>query len=301
MDKYGLYPDFKVVDKIADFVESEKIRYKTSYVSSLSGSYKSRYKSSGLIFDNIRRYQFGDDKRRIDWKASARTGKLYVKEFIEERNTELLLVLNNSSEMFFASKYQFKSYIALEVFIFLASLALSNKDYVRPCIFNSDTEEKFFNKTNVKEQIFHIVAELHKQNPVKDNYLANLTLLQKLVNRDFTNQNIFLILPIMYDFNDDYKDLIRRLNVQNQLSFIFVWDDLECNLPYLNNLEVRNSSNATGYLVSSNRLSKNKYRDIFTRKKQEIDEFLARNNINHLYLNTKDQTLKSLLEYFTFN
>ncbi|MBT4922605.1 MAG: DUF58 domain-containing protein [Rickettsiales bacterium] len=298
MDKYGLYPDFKVLEKISSFVEHEKIKLNSSYVSSLSGAYRSKYKSSGLIFDNVRRYQFGDDKRRIDWKASARTGKLYVKEFIEERNTELLLVLNNSSEMLFASKHQFKSYISLEVFTFLASLALANKDYIRPYIFISESEDFYYSKTNMKANILEIIAKVCSRKPSKNNELSNLSLLKKLVRSDVINKNIFLILPIMYDFDDRYREVIKKLAISNQLNFIFVWDDLERNLPYLNNLEVRNINDPTGYLVTSNRISRQKYQEIFDSKKEEIDEFLTKNQVNSFYINTKDNTLLQMAKYF---
>ena len=124
MSDFELYPDFKTLNKIISLIESEKINLASQHVSSLTGVYKSKFKSSGIIFDNIRKYQFGDDKRRVDWKASARTGKLYVKEFVEERNTEIMLVLNNSSEMLFASKHNFKSFSAVEIFSYIAFLAL---------------------------------------------------------------------------------------------------------------------------------------------------------------------------------
>ncbi|MBT4989082.1 MAG: DUF58 domain-containing protein [Rickettsiales bacterium] len=298
MNKYGLYPDFKSLDKITSFIEHEKIKLRSNHVSSLSGAYKSKYKSSGLIFDNIRRYQFGDDKRRIDWKASARTGRLHVKEFIEERNTELLLVLNNSSEMFFASKNQFKSYIAIEVFTFLASLALINKDYIIPYIFNSDSEEYLYKKTNLKDNIFQIISKICNSEASKKNKLSNLTLLNNLAKQDIAGKNIFIILPILYDFDDKYRDTIKRIITCNQLTFIFVWDNLERKLPYLNNLEVRNIDNKAGFLVKSNNISRYKYQSIFNKKKKEIDEFLAIHRIDSIYINTADNSFLRLLEYF---
>ena len=243
MSDFELYPDFKTLNKIISLIESEKINLASQHVSSLTGVYKSKFKSSGIIFDNIRKYQFGDDKRRVDWKASARTGKLYVKEFVEERNTEIMLVLNNSSEMLFASKHNFKSYIAVEIFSYIAFLALKNKDYIQPNIFTSAADQKIFKKTNVKHEMLEIIAQISKASANKTNKLSNYEILKKLISLNNNGKNIYLIMPIIYDFDDRYKEIIKSIVSSNNITFIFIWDDLERNLPALNNFEVKNIEN----------------------------------------------------------
>ncbi len=61
------------------------------------GQARSALKGSGFDFDQIRDYQMGDDVRFIDWKASARSNKMLVKQYKQERGRTLLIALDVSA------------------------------------------------------------------------------------------------------------------------------------------------------------------------------------------------------------
>ena len=63
----------------------------------LLGSYRSAFRGSGMLFSDLREYEPGDDVKSIHWKASARSGKVYVKSYEEERQLNVLLTLDVSS------------------------------------------------------------------------------------------------------------------------------------------------------------------------------------------------------------
>ena len=65
----------------------------------LSGNYRSVFKGQGIEFDEVRRYEPGDDVRSIDWNVSARFGVPYVKMYREEREMTVCLILDNSASM----------------------------------------------------------------------------------------------------------------------------------------------------------------------------------------------------------
>jgi uncharacterized protein (DUF58 family) len=69
----------------------------------LSGDYRSVFKGQGIEFDEVRRYEAGDDVRSIDWNVSARFGTPYVKMYREEREMTVCLILDNSASMHAAS------------------------------------------------------------------------------------------------------------------------------------------------------------------------------------------------------
>lgn len=85
----------------------------------LAGNHASRLRGRGLNFDELRRYQPGDDLRHLDWRASLRTGKPVVRTFTEERDRPALIVVDQRMSMFFGSQRSFKSAVAAE----LAALA----------------------------------------------------------------------------------------------------------------------------------------------------------------------------------
>ncbi|MFU8806195.1 MAG: DUF58 domain-containing protein, partial [Bradymonadaceae bacterium] len=62
----------------------------------LAGQYHSVFKGRGMDFLDVRAYQPGDDIRVIDWNVSARTGELHVKQFVEERELTVFLLVDAS-------------------------------------------------------------------------------------------------------------------------------------------------------------------------------------------------------------
>ena len=57
----------------------------------LAGEYVSVFRGAGIEFDEVRPYQPGDDVRTIDWNVTARTGRPYIKKFVEEREQTVML------------------------------------------------------------------------------------------------------------------------------------------------------------------------------------------------------------------
>ena len=67
------------------------------------GEYHSAFKGTGLSFESVREYQYGDDVRSIDWNVSARMNHLYIKEYVEERELSILLMIDLSASTGFGS------------------------------------------------------------------------------------------------------------------------------------------------------------------------------------------------------
>ena len=62
-----------------------EIRTRRLVNDSFAGEYHAIFKGRGMEFDEVRPYQPGDEVRDIDWNVTARTGDLFVKRFVEER------------------------------------------------------------------------------------------------------------------------------------------------------------------------------------------------------------------------
>ena len=74
----------------------------------LSGEYRSAFRGRGMEFDQVVKYEFGDDVRDIDWNVTARLGEPFRKKFVEEREVTLLLVFEDSPSLLFGSGAQSK-------------------------------------------------------------------------------------------------------------------------------------------------------------------------------------------------
>ena len=74
-----------------------------------SGQQSSRLCGRGMDYAESRIYQAGDDVRRLDWRLTARSGKLHTKLFQEDREGCLLILLDTHASMRFGTRVRFKS------------------------------------------------------------------------------------------------------------------------------------------------------------------------------------------------
>lgn len=95
---------------------------------SMSGNRKSVQKGSSAEFSDFREYMPGDDIRRIDWNAYARLDKLFIKEYMEEKEAVVSILIDTSASMNYGEEK--KSELALSIAAALSYLALSGMDRV---------------------------------------------------------------------------------------------------------------------------------------------------------------------------
>ena len=96
----------------------------------LSGEYRSAFRGRGMEFDQVVKYEFGDDVRDIDWNVTARLGEPYRKKFVEEREVTLLLVFEDAPSLQFGSASQSKREALLELAGLVMLLGAVNRDRV---------------------------------------------------------------------------------------------------------------------------------------------------------------------------
>ncbi len=100
-----------------------------------AGQYRSSFRGQGLDFDDFREYLPGDEPRFIDWKVTARTGTPYIRKFHEEREQVLLLAVDTSGSMGYASVPDSKLEYAAQMAAVLAYSAVQNGDKVGLLLF----------------------------------------------------------------------------------------------------------------------------------------------------------------------
>src|ERR1051326_7436123 len=79
------------------------------------GEYHSVFKGMGIVFDEVREYQPGDDIRTIDWNVTARMGHPFIKRFIEERELTVMLMVDCSGSQQFGTQVQQKREVMAEI------------------------------------------------------------------------------------------------------------------------------------------------------------------------------------------
>jgi len=110
---------------------------KQTIQSKLAGSYLARTKGRGMEFDEVRHYQTGDDVRTIDWRVTARTGKVHTKLFREEKERPVFVLTDLSANMHMGSALLFKSVQAAHLAAMIGWHAKERGDKFGGIVFNN--------------------------------------------------------------------------------------------------------------------------------------------------------------------
>lgn len=105
-----------------------------------AGEYRSVFRGRGIEFEEVREYQPGDDIRGIDWNVTARAGRPFVKQFAEEREMTVMLLLDRSASMRCTTPRRSKERVAAEVCALLAFAAARSNDRVGLLCFSERIE-----------------------------------------------------------------------------------------------------------------------------------------------------------------
>src|SRR5690349_3352882 len=102
----------------------------------LTGRHASRLRGRGLDFEELRHYAEGDDTRAMDWAATARLGTPHIRVYSEERDRNVLLLVDQRQSMFFGSQLAMKSVVAAEAAALSAFRVASLGDRVGAIVFS---------------------------------------------------------------------------------------------------------------------------------------------------------------------
>lgn len=124
-----------------------------------AGIYRSAFKGKGLEFEDVREYHPGDDIRTIDWNVTARSQTPFVKNFREERELTVMLIVDISASSQFSHLDRFKSEMIAELAALLAFSAIKNQDKVGLLLFSNEVELYLKPKKGIRH-VLRVIREL---------------------------------------------------------------------------------------------------------------------------------------------
>lgn len=210
-----------------------------------SGIHHSPRHGLSVEFADHRTYVQGDDLRHVDWKLFGKTDKYYIKEYEQETNLEVVLVVDASESMRYRSddslltKYEYASSIAAAI----AYLTLQQHDSVGLCMFDEDITH-YTRPTNSPHYWKTLINDLEAGGPLQGTGPKQSSAkaagkgvkvgraLSELVERVTHRQ----LLVIASDLFDDVGEILRcfqRLRFRgSELIVWHIWDPAELNLPF---------------------------------------------------------------------
>lgn len=273
-----------------------KIEIKTRRLSDnvFGGEYHSAFKGHGMMFSEVRQYQFGDDVRDIDWNVTARYNEPYVKVFEEERELTLMLMVDVSGSEFFGTRDQFKNEIVTEVAATLAFSALQNNDKIGMILF-SDQIELFIPPKKGKTHVLRIIRELIEFEPKSNK--TDLAQALKYLSNVMKKKAIVFVLS---DFiTDNYRDTLKIAAKRHDVTGFRIYDHAENQIPNLGMVQMEDSE--TGEILLVNTRSKKVRNQYFKYHREREDYFVdafTKSGAGALSCRVDESYVKKLLGYF---
>ena len=258
-----------------------------------SGAYNSKYRGGGIEFSEVREYIPGDDVKRIDWNVSARHNSLYVKEFVEENELNIYLILDLSASTNFGFMKS-KLDLGFEVAASLMFLALKNNDRLGLGIFTNQLE-KFIPSKKGKRQLLKIIKELieYKPKSKETDILKSLSTLKNKLKRKS-------IIYIISDFlSDDYQKPLKFLKLHHEVILINISDIKEKEIPEIGYAYIEDAETGEQILVNTSSKSfQNQYREIMEQKIIENQNNMKKIGIDMINLTNEESFDITINKYF---
>ncbi|MGY5151183.1 MAG: DUF58 domain-containing protein [Candidatus Nitrosopumilus sp. bin_6a] len=233
-----------------------------------SGAYRSRFRGGGIEFSEVREYAAGDDARRIDWNVSARYNDLFVKEFVEEKELNVFVVIDMSASNDFGY-IKSKKELGFEVAASLMFSALKNNDRVGMGLF-TDSLEKFVPAKKGKRHMMEILKELldYQTKSTHTDIFKSLSELQKNLKK---RSVVFIVSDFI---SDSFVKPLKLLKFKHQIVLVNISDIRETEIPEMGHVYLEDAESEEQILVNtSDKKFQKEYSNLIkeTRKQNEFE------------------------------
>ena len=172
------------------------------------GLQRSKQKGLGSEFYGMRKYVYGDQFRLIDWKASARTQKLIVKEFESERDVSVMILVDSSSTMAGGAIENTKFEYAIRACMLLTKVALTRRDKVGVFTFSDKKNFNFLKPGGGQDHFYQVLDFVAR---VKPQGKCKIVEAIDFFTRRFQKRSLLFIISDLESDTKEFKMAIRKL------------------------------------------------------------------------------------------
>jgi len=264
-----------------------------------AGAYHSVFKGRGMEFDEVREYQPGDDIRSIDWNVTARTGFAHIKKYVEERELTVMILVDASASVHFASTNQMKNKLAAEIAAVLAFAAIRNHDKVGLLMF-TDEPELFIPPKKGKSHVLRVIREILYFKPKAKS--TNLPKVLEFLTKVLRRKSTVFVISDFFDSNADYAPMRKSMRIANQhhdLIAITLTDPREIDLPDCALVEVMDAETGARMVIdTSNEHLRREYHAKAINLIKNRSRLFDTIGIDHIDISTDVPYTKALVSFF---
>lgn len=259
-----------------------------------AGEYLSVFKGRGMEFSEVREYVPGDDVRTIDWNVTARMGRPFVKQFVEERELTVILAVDGSLSGEFGSEAKTKRETAAEACAALALAAVTNNDKVGLLHF-TDRVERYLPPKKGAKHVMRVIREILGFEPQGRG--TNIAGVLDFVNRVVKKKAVLFLVS---DFIDKgYEKPLSVAAKRHDLVAIRIMDPRESELPNVGLVELEDAE--TGEIVlldTSSKKIRATYKKIADEFTTRLEDELRMLSIDRIEIATNADVTNPLIRFF---
>ena len=270
-----------------------QLRRKVNHL--FSGQYRSAFKGQGMIFSDFREYVPGDDVRAISWNVTAKMSRPIVKTFEEDRETQILLVVDASSSLDFGVGEQSKAEVVNLLTSLVAFCAQKNQDSVGLLIFSGDVDLYIPPKRGVHHTL-RIIREIcnRKNKKSQTGVHEAFGFLQKVLNK---RSHIFLFSDFLWPFSFEHS--LRQLGNRHDIISVVISDLFEREIPNLGLVDMEDLETGKNITVDFSSLSFQKHhKRIMAEARMKRSKELLRSRSEQIFVDTSKDIYEPFIRFF---
>ncbi|HUN06988.1 MAG TPA: DUF58 domain-containing protein [Aggregatilineales bacterium] len=262
------------------------------------GAYHAIFKGKGIEFESVRPYLPGDDIRAIDWNVTARTDEAFVKQFTEERELNLLLILDASPSTSFGTRERHKRDLAVDVGAVLSYSAIRNQDRVGLLVFSHQVDLLIPPMRGRNHGLRLLRELLYLEGAVAAGYTDLVGALQR-AGRLLKRRSIVVLLSDFWVPLESLEPDLTRLARRHDVIAIVLRDTLERVWPDVGLIRLKDSETGVTHVVDT---ASALWRDQVEQDARQFDLHLqalfGRLQIDSLFLTTQSDAVVELTRLF---
>lgn len=273
-----------------------EIRAKKMVDTLLQSSYRSVFRGRGIEFSEVREYMEGDDIRYVDWNVTARTGRLYVKEFKEERDLLVYILVDISASTSFGSSALKREKAALAATT-LAYSACKGNDRVGLLLF-SDKVEKVLKPTKGRGVSYKVAREMVTSGEARaTSLLAPIEFISRVLKERAV---IFFISDLIAgDLEACAKKLKELERRGNDVIAIKLEDPRDYSLQEVGLMGLEDPESGEQITIdTTDRKLREEYSRLALEREKHISRLFRGGNVDLLRVSTSEDLFKPLVKFF---
>jgi uncharacterized protein (DUF58 family) len=263
---------------------------------SISGIHRSPLHGVSVEFASYREYAPGDDLKRLDWRAYARSNRFHIKEYEQESDLRATLILDASRSMQYGKGAMSKFDYAATLAASLAALLVRQRDAVGLVVFDKE-ERAWLRPAATPSQLAKIIDVIERTKPDRTTELADV--MNKVAGQIKRRGVVIIVSDLLADLDKFYESLGRLQHDGHEIMVFQILDSDEIDLPFKDSVLFRDIEGGSGAeeLFAEPWAFRQSYKKAMERFISEVHARCVSGRIDHILLRTSDDLGMGLSYY----